>query len=157
MSTGALCQNNDMCWGDRNPCRPGSHCTTDPTEAIAVCSSCPDGYTGPHCYDDIDECNAEHTISPCAHGGQCINTQGSFYCNCPKGFAGNLCDKIINECIPNPCVRNQSHGCIDRIGGFKCTCKDGELIRRVGVFGCELPASASGERPNEKRQSRVCE
>ena len=40
------------------------------------------------CYiSDINECD----YSPCSNGGICINSFGSFSCDCPKGWQGNTC------------------------------------------------------------------
>ena len=36
--------------------------------------------------DDIDECN---TTNQCADMAECINTIGSYECECPIGFTGN--------------------------------------------------------------------
>lgn len=37
---------------------------------------------------DINEC----LENPCQNGGNCTNTNGSFYCNCPIYTAGVNCD-----------------------------------------------------------------
>ena len=37
---------------------------------------------------DIDECLA----SPCMHGANCINTEGSYMCQCLPGWTGAKCD-----------------------------------------------------------------
>lgn len=42
----------------------------------------------PHrCEQDVNECEREE----CENGGTCINTFGTFYCNCTAGFAGQSC------------------------------------------------------------------
>lgn len=51
------------------------------------CSSWPFSF----CFNlDIDECSA---YSPCVNNGICINTNGSYYCNCTVGWQGNNCEK----------------------------------------------------------------
>ena len=71
--------------------------------------------------------------SPCEHGGTCVNTPGSFRCDCPIGFTGPRCEININECESNPC---QNEGtCIDERGGFRCICMPGKkTISDEAVF-----------------------
>lgn len=71
-------------------------------------------------------------ISPCEHGGMCVNTPGSFRCDCLLGFAGPRCEMNINECASHPC-RNDGT-CLDEIGKFRCICMDGVCVKSVG-FG----------------------
>uniref|UniRef100_A0A8C4WJN1 Neurogenic locus notch homolog protein 1 n=1 Tax=Gopherus evgoodei TaxID=1825980 RepID=A0A8C4WJN1_9SAUR len=52
--TGLLCHLNDACIS--NPCNEGSNCDTNPVNGKAICT-CPSGYTGPACNQDIDECS----------------------------------------------------------------------------------------------------
>lgn len=42
------------------------------------------------CEDDVNECDQE----ACGNGGECVNTFGSFYCNCSEGYEGQLCDDL---------------------------------------------------------------
>nr|XP_061796796.1 fibrillin-1-like [Nerophis lumbriciformis] len=70
---------------------------------------------------DIDEC----INNPCQNG-QCINTDGSFRCECPMGYnldiSGVTCVDT-DECdIGNPCGNGT---CTNVIGGFECACEDG--------------------------------
>ena len=63
--------------------------------------------------------------NPCAHGGTCINTKGSYMCKCTEGFTGKLCEININECASNPCANDAT--CMDKIGKFECVCMSGKL------------------------------
>lgn len=50
---GLLCHLKDACIS--NPCNEGSNCDTNPVNGKAICT-CPSGYTGPACSQDVDEC-----------------------------------------------------------------------------------------------------
>ena len=39
---------------------------------------------------DINEC-ADASVSMCGSNAMCINTNGSFACECPPGFEGDTC------------------------------------------------------------------
>uniref|UniRef100_A0A3Q3EIF5 Fibrillin-1 n=1 Tax=Labrus bergylta TaxID=56723 RepID=A0A3Q3EIF5_9LABR len=84
------------------------------------CEICPTKGEGVYTYD-VDEC----LNNPCTNG-QCINTDGSFRCECPMGYRldirGVTCEDT-NECeIGNPCGNGT---CTNVIGGFECACDDG--------------------------------
>lgn len=64
--------------------------------------------------------------SPCEHDGTCVNTPGSFHCNCTKGFTGPRCEININECDSNPCKNEGT--CLDERGGFRCVCMPGNFF-----------------------------
>ncbi|KAG6469625.1 hypothetical protein ZIOFF_070555 [Zingiber officinale] len=61
---------------------------------------CKHGYDGnpylpfPDGCQDINECNSSSKVCT----GDCINTNGSFYCICPQGTSG---DPVRGECLPN--------------------------------------------------------
>lgn len=61
--------------------------------------------------------------SPCEHNGICVNTPGSFACNCTQGFTGPRCETNINECESHPCQNEGS--CLDDPGSFRCVCMPG--------------------------------
>uniref|UniRef100_A0A8C9W046 Neurogenic locus notch homolog protein 1 n=1 Tax=Scleropages formosus TaxID=113540 RepID=A0A8C9W046_SCLFO len=152
--TGLLCHLNDACIS--NPCQKGSNCDTNPVNGKAICT-CPPGYMGSACNQDIDECSLGS--NPCEHGGRCLNTKGSFQCNCLPGYTGPRCEVDINECISNPCKNDAT--CLDQIGGFQCICMpgyegksceinidecasspclhNGRCIDRINTFYCECP------------------
>jgi len=51
--TGLLCHLNDACTS--NPCHEGAICETSPIDGSYQCS-CPAGFKGANCTDDINEC-----------------------------------------------------------------------------------------------------
>uniref|UniRef100_A0A182FDB0 EGF-like domain-containing protein n=3 Tax=Anopheles albimanus TaxID=7167 RepID=A0A182FDB0_ANOAL len=59
----------------RTACRNGGQCV-----APDRCS-CPKGFTGAHCEQDVNECRE---FKPCDQ--TCYNTEGSYYCTCRDGF-----------------------------------------------------------------------
>lgn len=61
--------------------------------------------------------------NPCEHFGKCLNTEGSFQCQCGRGYAGPRCEIDINECLSMPCQNDAT--CLDRIGEFTCICMPG--------------------------------
>lgn len=62
--------------------------------------------------------------SPCEHDGICVNTPGSFACNCAQGFTGPRCETNVNECESHPCQNDGS--CLDDPGTFRCVCMPGK-------------------------------
>uniref|UniRef100_A0A452T6V5 Adhesion G protein-coupled receptor E2 n=1 Tax=Ursus maritimus TaxID=29073 RepID=A0A452T6V5_URSMA len=76
---------------------------------------------------DVDECQLKPRV--CKSRGVCINTQGSYTCECPPGLELNpgdlnLCTDV-NECTlgQNPC--HTSTHCLNNIGGYECRCRPG--------------------------------
>ncbi|KAG7270043.1 hypothetical protein CRUP_036870 [Coryphaenoides rupestris] len=69
--------------------------------------------------EDIDECLHEKCVD-----GQCINTDGSFRCECPMGYhLGTTGVVYTDECdIGNPCGNGT---CTNVIGAFECACDNG--------------------------------
>ena len=156
--TGLLCQFEDACAS--NPCKAkGATCDTSPVTGQYTCV-CPPGYVGKDCTEDIDECQtnpitslasigraySHHapSSSPCEHGGKCINTAGSFRCQCPAGFTGPRCETDINECDANPC---QNYGtCLDEKGFYKCLCMPGFAgqMCQINIDECESSPCSNG-------------
>lgn len=63
-----------------NPCLNGGMCVSY-KEHQYICH-CQQAWTGLTCNQDVDECERD----PCPLGSRCVNTRGSFSCECPLGF-----------------------------------------------------------------------
>ncbi|XP_032070485.1 fibrillin-2 [Thamnophis elegans] len=107
-------------WGD--PCEL---CPKE--EEVAFQDLCPFGHgTIPGIDDtreDVNECLENPGI--CSNG-HCINTDGSFRCECPLGYnldyTGVQCVDTDECSIGNPCGNGT---CSNVIGSFECNCLDG--------------------------------
>ena len=75
--------------------------------------------SGPTCSSDINECSTNSTL---CNNGACVNTIGSFICNCSAGYTDKYCTTNINECLSNPCINGV---CIDGPNSFRCICLAG--------------------------------
>jgi len=69
--------------GADHPCSGHGTCDDGPTGTGCMCDS---GWIGADCGTDIDEC-AVGTI--CNLNATCVNTPGSFHCDCNPGFSGD--------------------------------------------------------------------
>ncbi|XP_074852310.1 nidogen-2 [Carettochelys insculpta] len=122
-----------------NPCYDGTHaCDTtarcQPGTGLAYTCECTAGYRGDgrDCVD-IDEC--AESFGRCGHRSVCVNSPGSYRCECPSGYQ-LAADR--RACVPipppsNPC-EDGSHTCAsaDRArcvhhggGSFSCVCLAG--------------------------------
>lgn len=43
---------------------------------------------------DVNECDPDHQVHNCTHVQQCVNTFGSYYCECIRGYqlVNNTCE-----------------------------------------------------------------
>ncbi|XP_045904599.1 fibrillin-2b isoform X3 [Micropterus dolomieu] len=106
----------------------GLPCELCPRESEAAFDTlCPYGHGVLHgpgdAREDMNECLDNPGI---CQNGICINTDGSFRCECPFGY--NLDYTGVNcvdtdECsIGNPCGNGT---CTNVVGGFECSCQEG--------------------------------
>ncbi|XP_074550216.1 protein HEG isoform X2 [Halichoeres trimaculatus] len=63
-----------------NPCMNGGMCVSYQEHQFTC--HCQQAWTGLTCNQDVDECDRD----PCPVGSRCVNTRGSFSCECPLGF-----------------------------------------------------------------------
>ncbi|XP_075392762.1 delta-like protein 3 [Tenrec ecaudatus] len=64
--------------------------------------------------------------NPCANGGSCSETQGSFECACPRGFYGLRCEVSGVTCADGPCFNGGlCVGGADPNSAYVCHCPPG--------------------------------
>uniref|UniRef100_A0A671Y7H7 EGF-like domain-containing protein n=1 Tax=Sparus aurata TaxID=8175 RepID=A0A671Y7H7_SPAAU len=97
-----------------------------PQKEVFNCT-CPAGFTGSLCEDDIDECE----VNPCENNGTCVNALGGFYCHCLSGFSGSVCSTDVDECLKLKCQNGGT--CIPTQGRYHCQCAPG-FEGRLWIF-----------------------
>ncbi|CAI8057610.1 Fibrillin-1 [Geodia barretti] len=83
---------------------------------------CAAGYAGPLC-NNTNECAGSNA---CGHNADCVDTDGSYWCQCLPGFQGdgynctdiNECELLIAKCRDNA-------KCLNIEGNYSCDCKSG--------------------------------
>ena len=69
---------------------------------------------------DIDECNG---TNPCAPYGNCVNTNGSFTCNCSSGYELDIDGQTCSgKCIPGTLVATHFMLGVNRVSLFSALC-----------------------------------
>jgi len=121
---GSCDQQREKCLTGPDPNNPGH------TLSQCVCISI--GFTQNHqtrqC-EDIDECNLGH--ASCLSTQKCINTIGSYRCECIKGYfelnlRGHKICKDVDECARDRntiCGNRRGGKCINKRGSYECQCK----------------------------------
>uniref|UniRef100_A0A3P9I5U1 Si:dkey-1m11.6 n=1 Tax=Oryzias latipes TaxID=8090 RepID=A0A3P9I5U1_ORYLA len=109
-----------------------------PQKEVFNCT-CPIGFSGSFCEDDIDECE----VNPCKNNGTCENTAGGFICHCPTGFSGTLCSADVDECLGVKCQNGGT--CVSSHNGSYCHCVSGfEEICEEPVDHCKSSPCVEG-------------
>lgn len=115
---------------------------------MASCS-CPTGYTGIYCEEDIDYCVGHR----CSEHSICLDRQHNFTCLCMLGYEGPLCELETNECHSFPCASGAT--CVDLISDYRCQCPPGfEGMRPSDVNVSLFTAITVGSHRNTRFQSR---
>ncbi|KAI5935551.1 Adhesion G protein-coupled receptor E5 [Manis javanica] len=101
-------------------------CTCSPGYALASGAAAFRNASENTC-QDVDECQLKPRV--CRSRGICINSQGSYSCQCPPGLElspedPRLCTDV-NECTSgqNPC--HDSTHCFNIVGSYECRCRPG--------------------------------
>ncbi|XP_053911636.1 latent-transforming growth factor beta-binding protein 3-like, partial [Cuculus canorus] len=111
---------------DINECLEGScpegKCENHP--GGFVCTPCPPGFRGHHgACSDVNECEEG---SPCAPG-LCLNTPGSYQCQCPPGTRPTAeppgCQDVDECALGAAC--GVGGECLNTPGSFRCRCRPG--------------------------------
>ena len=119
-------------------CAPGCNAADDPfgcTVEVAsiennlaavdyVCDCDGSGYKGQFCEVERNECVED---SPCAQHATCVDTVGSYTCECVDGFFGdgNVFCGDVDECVSGGANCDENAACTNVDGGFLCTCNPG--------------------------------
>ncbi len=124
------CKNNAIC----RQLRVASILTTKKSQGSSSSNSnykvrvhcfCPNGFRGPFCEDDIDECDLDGvdaiTNGPCIPEAKCQNTYGSYICNCSSHppsacyntlspqYSASTVDKKTNYLLKNQKYSNYAY------------------------------------------------
>lgn len=117
-SPGQDCSLIDAC--ATSPCSNGARCANWNNQYNC---SCPPGFQGKNCRNDIDECRKP---GMCLHGGLCMNTHGSFRCQCPPGYSGRTCEVSTLPCAPSQCLNGGT--CRQTSDhSYECACLPGRI------------------------------
>ncbi|XP_059186388.1 protocadherin Fat 4-like [Centropristis striata] len=115
---GATCNKNIYISQDVAVLESSAVIFVSPQKEVFNCT-CPAGFTGTLCEDDIDECE----VNLCENESTCVNTVGSFYCYCQSGFSGTFCSTDVDKCLKVKCHNGGT--CIPTLDGYHCHCVPG--------------------------------
>ncbi|XP_025082470.1 multiple epidermal growth factor-like domains protein 6 isoform X16 [Pomacea canaliculata] len=118
------CVNNTYGTNCRTQCQCNVTNTVSCHHVTGNCT-CKQGWTGPNCDNDIDECSS-NSHSCRGLNQTCSNTAGGFTCVCTDGYhynASMVCEDI-DECVTHNCS-GQNEMCHNTAGSYECVCVAG--------------------------------
>ncbi|XP_064459913.1 uncharacterized protein LOC135370150 isoform X1 [Ornithodoros turicata] len=107
-------------------CDNDHDCTANAECVNHVCQ-CRKGYQVSHDQKNCIDRNECLSRGTCGRNALCVNTEGSFLCQCKAGYEKihpspqSRC-KDANECAHSPCGANAK--CINSDGGYRCVCPE---------------------------------
>ncbi|OBS70228.1 hypothetical protein A6R68_01231 [Neotoma lepida] len=98
------CHNGGRCLQRSDPALYGGVQATFPgafsfSHAAGFLCTCPLGFAGLTCQEDVDECQSE----PCLHGGTCSDIVAGYICQCPEAWGGHDCSVQLTGCQDHTC------------------------------------------------------
>lgn len=118
----------------------------------------------PHRCSDIDECSQYRFYSGrsrCGENAVCVNTPGSYTCECDEGFTGdgNTCS-LMDHCTENLDRCDINARCISSATSFQCICNDGyegdgEDCTEIDVCAAQTDCDVNAE-CRATQQSYIC-
>ncbi|CAH0559244.1 unnamed protein product [Brassicogethes aeneus] len=103
----------------------GRYCESCPFEGSnEFLKMCPEGAGREDSGTDLNECEL---MPDACEGGECVNTDGSFRCDCSVGYTLDETQRKCvdeNECYSNPSICGNGT-CSNVQGGFECNCNEG--------------------------------
>ena len=129
------------------PCQNGGSCMNTLHNQSYYKCICPKGWKGINCTLDVDECALikSRGKTACSGTGQCINTKGSYKCQCNEYHYGNNCEHTHicqhEQYEMRPC----QNGAICLIAGerisdnkYECKCSFGYAGQNCSHITCDL-------------------
>ncbi|XP_065089708.1 fibulin-1 isoform X2 [Ochlerotatus camptorhynchus] len=119
------CLDVDECSTGEAKCGPDQVCKNKRGGYVCLC---PAGHIigRNHRCEDVNECDL-HKGKVCPHNSECINTVGSYRCDCKAGFKKSRPEDLIctdvDECSEVPGLCHQR--CINYYGSYRCGCEPG--------------------------------
>jgi len=155
--------------GDGVTCVDDNECATNNGGCEQVCTNTPGSFTcscdagfevnatdDSQC-DDVNECNTNN--GDCPNGSQCVNRNGSYFCNCLGSYVWNedtnTCDDYdectleVDNCDPDRAT------CQNEAGGFTCACNANTVDENGDGTLCTLE-NGQACATNDECNSDIC-